>query len=84
MIDKKLFDNEYSTQWRDEVDFLKSVGIRYDFVIREQGISKYKYKKSSKLFSQLALFYNGVINRSDKNDKQYKSNHARGIFSKNQ
>lgn len=57
MIDKKLFDSEYSTQWRDEVDFLKSVGIDYTFVKREQGISKYKYKKNGELFRQLAIFY---------------------------
>lgn len=70
MIDRKLFDNEYSTQWRDEVDYLKSVGINYTFVKKEQGISRYKYKKNGELFRQLAIFYdNRVINRSDKNEK---------------
>ena len=55
---KKCFDIEYQTQWRDEVDFLKSVGIRYEFVKRsKEGISTYKYKKSSELFRQLAIFY---------------------------
>ena len=55
---KKCFDIEYQTQWRDEVDFLKSVGIRYTFAKRsKEGISTYKYKKSSELFKQLAIFY---------------------------
>ena len=54
----KCFDIEYQTQWRDEVDFLKSVGIRYTFVKRNKdGISTYKYKKSSELFRQLTIFY---------------------------
>ena len=59
---KKCFDTEYSTQWRDEVDYLKSVGIRYTFVKRNaDGISIYKYKKSSELFRQLAIFYDQNI-----------------------
>ena len=57
MIDKKLFDSEYSTQWRDEVDFLKENGINYTFVKRNNGISTYKYKKTSELFLKLAYFY---------------------------
>lgn len=57
MIDKKLFDSEYSTQWRDEVDFLKQNGINYTFVKRNNNISTYKYKKTSELFSKLAYFY---------------------------
>ena len=55
---KKCFDIEYQTQWRAEVDFLKSVGIRYEFAKRsKEGISTYKYEKSSELFKQLAIFY---------------------------
>lgn len=57
MIDKKLFDSEYSTQWRDEVDFLKKNGINYNFVKRNNGISTYKYEKTSELFSNLTYFY---------------------------
>lgn len=57
MIDKKLFDSEYSTQWRDEVDFLKDKGINYTFVKRNNNISTYKYEKTSELFLQLAYFY---------------------------
>lgn len=57
MIDKKLFDSEYNTQWKEEVEFLKSVGIRYEFVKKVSGINTYKYKKSGELFKQLAIFY---------------------------
>ena len=57
MIDKKLFDSEYSTHWRDEVDFLKGNGINYTFVKRRNNISTYKYKKTSELFNSLAYFY---------------------------
>ena len=57
MIDKKLFDSEYSTQWRDEVDFLKKNGINYTFVKRNNNISTYKYTKTSELFKLLAIFY---------------------------
>lgn len=58
MNSENSYDIEYRTQWRKEVDFLKSVGIRYSFVKRNQnGISIYKYKKNSELFRQLAIFY---------------------------
>ena len=57
MIDKRVFDSEYSTQWRDEVDFLKKNGINYTFVKRNNNISTYKYKKTSELFSALTSFY---------------------------
>lgn len=58
MDNKKGYDIEYQTQWREEVDFLKNVGIRYTFVKKNQeGISIYKYKKDSELFKQLAIFY---------------------------
>ena len=61
MIDKKLFDSEYSTQWRDEVDFLKENGINYTFVKRNNGVSTYKYEKTSELFSKLTYFYAQTI-----------------------
>lgn len=57
MLDKKLFDSEYSTQWRDEVDFLKSKGIDYAFVKRNNNIATYKYTKTPELFYNLAYFY---------------------------
>ena len=42
---------------RAEVDYLRSLGIEYTFVKRFNGISQYKYKKTSGLFKALVLFY---------------------------
>lgn len=53
----KKYDKEYQTQWKKEVEFLSSVGIRYAFVKKEDNISVYKYKKDRELFEQLAVFY---------------------------
>ena len=57
MIDKKLFDMEYSTQVKQEVEFLKTCGIRYTYVKRVNGIPVYKYKKTEKLFDALKVYY---------------------------
>lgn len=57
MLDKKLFDVEYSTQNKTEVDFLRSCGIRYTFVKKINDISLYKYEKNRKLFEALSIFY---------------------------
>ena len=54
MIDKKLFDMEYSTQVKQEVEFLKTCGIRYTYVNK---IPVYKYKKTEKLFDALKVYY---------------------------
>jgi hypothetical protein len=51
------FDKEYSTQWNEERDYLKSIGIMYTFVKEVDGISTYKYTKTSELFNALRLFY---------------------------
>ena len=52
------FDKEYSTQYWKEVKFLEDNGVDYVFVkILESGISVFKYKKDSELFSLLNLFY---------------------------
>lgn len=53
----KKFDKEYRTQYTDEMKFLKSVGINYIYVKKENGIDIYKYKKTSELFKALAIFY---------------------------
>ena len=55
--DKKLFDMEYSTQVRQEMEFLKKCGIRYTFVKRINGIPVYKYTKNETLFDALKLYY---------------------------
>jgi hypothetical protein len=39
------------------VQYLKSIGIGYEFVKENNGISTYKYKKSSGLFEGLGAFY---------------------------
>lgn len=57
MSSERVFDKEYRTQWIKEVEFLKSVGIRYTFVKKENGVSTYKFKKNGELFRQLSIFY---------------------------
>ncbi len=63
------FDKEYSTQWVEEMKWLKDHGFNYTFVKTIDGITTYKYTKTSHLFVALAFFYdrNGVIN----NEKMY-------------
>ena len=56
-MNKNLFDMEYSTQYRKEVDYLKSKGIKYSFVKRINDIPTYKYTKSRELFLALSTFY---------------------------
>lgn len=54
----RKFDKEYSTQWLEEVDWLKEQGIRYTFVkTNESDVTTYKYTKTSELFKALAIFY---------------------------
>jgi hypothetical protein len=54
---KKKFDYEYATQYVKEMKYLETIGIRYDFVKEIDGITTYKYTKTSKLFKALAFFY---------------------------
>jgi len=54
---KGKFDKEYSTQWNLERDYLEKLGIRYTFVKEINGISTYKYTKTSELFNALGIFY---------------------------
>jgi len=71
-IEKKKFDKEYSTSYRSEVEYLKSVfGIRFEFVKLINGISIYKYKKTPMLFKALESFYTLLENNSKltKNEK---------------
>lgn len=56
-MDKHLFDMEYSTQIKREVEFLKSKGILYTFVKKKNGVSTYKYTKTPELFLALVSFY---------------------------
>lgn len=54
---KTKFDKEYSTQWKNEKDYLESIGIKYVFVKEINGISTYKYTKTAELFKALWSFY---------------------------
>jgi hypothetical protein len=53
----KKFDKEYSTQYVDEMKYLKSVGIKYDFVKQVNEVTTYKYTKNALLFYYLEKFY---------------------------
>ena len=59
----KKFDKEYSTQYVPEMKYLYSKGINYSFVKKINGVTTYKYTKTSKLFELLMYFY------SNNNDK---------------
>lgn len=54
---RSKFDKEYSTQYKKEVEFLKSRGIDYTFVKEINGISTYKYTKTKELFESLLTLY---------------------------
>ena len=52
------FDKEYSTQYKEEMLFLRDKGIKYTWVyINEDGISVWKYKKEKKLWAALSEMY---------------------------
>lgn len=53
----KKFDKEYSTQYTPEMKYLHSKGINYTFVKDIQGVTTYKYTKTTELFSALVSFY---------------------------
>jgi len=58
------WDSEYSTQWLEEMRYLKEHGIRYAFVkTDEKGITVWKYKKNYLLFKALTDFYSQVYTK---------------------
>lgn len=63
-IPKNVFDKEYSTQWRREMQFLESKGIAYTYGKKhyKYPVIRYKYTKTPELFLALAEFYNQVRN----------------------
>lgn len=64
----KRFDKEYSTQYTPEKIYLQNNGIYPSFVKVINGVTTYKYTKSSRLFELLAIFY--VDNKQgDKNEQ---------------
>jgi hypothetical protein len=56
----KKFDKEYSTQWALEQIFLKENGIGYTFVKPIDGVTTWKYEKTSVLFNVLEKFYKKI------------------------
>jgi hypothetical protein len=56
-MDKKIWDKEYSTQYTPEMKYLQSKGINYSFVKEVNGVTTYKYTKTSELFEALMYFY---------------------------
>ena len=53
----KKFDKEYFTQYTPEKEYLLNNGIYPSFVKIIDGITTYKYTKTSELFRLLAIFY---------------------------
>lgn len=53
----KKYDMEYSTQWVEEMKWLRERKIMYSFVKTIDGITTYKYTKTPELFSALVDFY---------------------------
>ena len=53
----KKFDKEYFTQYTPEMEYLKVNGIHPSFVKVINGVTTYKYTKTSELFNILAIFY---------------------------
>ena len=63
-IPKNVFDKEYSTQWKREVQFLANKDINYTYASKHKQypVTRYKYTKTPELFLALAEFYNQVRN----------------------
>lgn len=59
------WDKQYNTSFIDEVIFLKSKKIRYEWVYtNENGISVWKYKKTKELWQALAEMYSDIRYKS--------------------
>ncbi len=56
----KKYDKEYSTQYTPEKEFLLKHNIKPSFVKIIDGVTTYKYTKTSTLFKLLALFYSQI------------------------
>ena len=64
-MEKQKWDKQYNTSFIDEVVFLKSKKIRYEWVYtNENGISVWKYKKTRELWLALAEMYSDVKYKS--------------------
>lgn len=58
-LPNKAFDSEYATQFRKEMEYLKTRGFRYTYCKRtgEHRVPTYKYTKTPELFRAVADFY---------------------------
>ena len=79
-VPKQVFDKEYSTQWKREVQFLEDKGINYTYAKKhfKYPIIRYKYTKTPELFLALAEFYNQIrheqtMKKIDKTTKELTS-----------
>lgn len=53
----KKYDKEYSTQYTPEKEYLSKLKIQPSFIKTINGVTTYKYKKTSILFKALVSFY---------------------------
>lgn len=53
----KIYDKEYNTQYTPEKEYLLQKGIYPSFIKVINGVTTYKYTKTSELFEHLAIFY---------------------------
>lgn len=61
MEKKNIWDKEYQTSFLDEVLFLKSKGIRYTWVYKnDDDLSVWKFRKEKRLWSALAEMYSNT------------------------
>ena len=58
-LPSKAFDFEYATQYRKEMEYLRSRGFEYTFMrlTPEYKVPTYKYTKTPELFRAVADFY---------------------------
>lgn len=57
-MEKTKWDKEYSTSFLNEVTYLKSKGIRYTWVYKnDDGVSVWKFKKEKRLWDALSEMY---------------------------
>lgn len=63
----KAYDSEYATQFRKEMEYLKTVGIEPTYIKKtgEYRIPTYKYTKTPKLFKALTVFYEDYYNKKN-------------------
>ena len=55
---KTKWDKEYSTSFLNEVTYVKSKGIRYTWVYKnDDGVSVWKFKKEKRLWDALSEMY---------------------------